>query len=54
VSRIVTALEAHHRDDPIGQQIDYLAFALVTPLHPDYYDVLAHALITFPRCPQAL
>jgi hypothetical protein len=42
VSRVVTALEAHHRGDPVSEQVDYLALSLVAPLGADHDDIPGH------------
>jgi len=35
VPGIVTALEAHHRVDAVGEHVDHLALALIAPLGAD-------------------
>ena len=40
---IVSALEAHHAICMVGEPVDDLALALVTPLGADHYHVLCHA-----------
>src|SRR5690606_13776592 len=42
VAGVVAALVAHHRGGLIGQQVDDLALALITPLGTQDDDVLAH------------
>src|SRR5690606_40342600 len=44
VASIVATLEAGHTGHLIGQQINDLALAFVTPLGAQNYDVLAHGL----------
>jgi hypothetical protein len=43
VSSIVSTLKPHHRADFIGKQIDYLAFAFVTPLSADDDYITSHS-----------
>ena len=43
---VVATLEAHHCRGPVGQQIDDLALALITPLGTDYNYVLTHLCST--------
>src|SRR5690606_17079859 len=45
VAGIVAALEAHHARDVIGQPVDDLAFAFITPLGAYNDDVLSHAFL---------
>jgi hypothetical protein len=42
VTGIVPALETDHGMDLLGEQVDHLALALVTPLGPDNDNVLTH------------
>lgn len=42
MTRIVTALIAHHIFSPFSQQVDNFALAFVTPLSAKYDDVLTH------------
>ena len=42
VAGVVTALEAHHRGDALGQQVDDLALAFVAPLGADDDEVATH------------
>ena len=42
VPGVVAALKAHHRGDVLGEQIDDLAFAFVTPLGADHDHVATH------------
>ena len=46
---IMAALKAHHRGGAFGQQIDHLAFALVTPLGADHDYVLARCGLCAPE-----
>jgi hypothetical protein len=48
----MATLEPHNGIGPTGQPIDYLAFALVTPLSSDYSNV-GHAY-TFPPAREIL
>ncbi len=41
VARIVAPLESHHPADLLGQPVDDLALALVTPLGADHDDIPA-------------
>ena len=43
VPGIVAALEARHRGGALGQQVDHLALALITPLRTDDDDEFSHA-----------
>ena len=51
VTGIVTALKAHHRGDPIGQQVDDFTLALVAPLGADDHQcfTLVCHIILYPR-----
>jgi len=44
LTRVMTALNAHHRVCGLGEQVDDLTLALITPLGPDYDNVLTHNL----------
>ena len=44
VTGIVPALEARDRTHLLGQQIDDLALAFITPLRTEYNNRLAHGL----------
>jgi hypothetical protein len=44
VPGVVATLEANHALRMIGQPVDHLALAFVTPLGADYDDVFCHAL----------
>ena len=46
MTRIVPALKTNHSRRPVRQQIDDLAFTLVTPLGADNNDALAHTTRT--------
>ncbi len=48
VAGVVAALEARHRGDALGEQVDDLALALVAPLGADDDDELAHARASAP------
>ncbi len=39
---IVTALEAHHRRHLIGQQVNNLTLAFITPLGAQHYNIFTH------------
>ena len=49
VAGVVAALEAHHRGDAVGQQIDDLAFAFVAPLGADDDHVPVHRVTHMER-----
>jgi hypothetical protein len=42
VAGVVSALEAHHGTDFLGEQIDDLALAFIAPLSAQHYDRLTH------------
>ena len=39
---VVSALKAHHATRVLGQPVDDLALAFVTPLGADYHDIACH------------
>ncbi len=39
---VMAALETHHALRMIGQPIDYLALAFITPLSADHHYILSH------------
>ena len=41
---VVATLETHHGGRPVGQQIDHLALAFITPLGPDDHDIFSHGI----------
>ena len=41
--RVVSALEANHSVDALGEQVHDGALALIAPLRTDYDDVATHA-----------
>ena len=47
VASVVSTLESNYRAGTLGQQIDDLPLALVTPLGADYNDVLTHVILLF-------
>jgi hypothetical protein len=47
VAGVVPALEAHHGIRPLGEQVDDLALALVTPLGADHDYASAHPILRF-------
>ena len=42
VTGIVTAVEANDAVDALGEPVDNLALAFVTPLGTDYHDIFRH------------
>ena len=50
VPGVMSALKPHHALRTIGQPVDDLALAFVTPLGADYYDVLAHFMRPSSNC----
>src|SRR5207245_4686069 len=53
MSGVVSALEAHHPLSVVGEPVDHLPLALVTPLGADDYDVLGHGDSVYRSAPAA-
>ena len=46
VASVMTALKAHHGRGTVGQEINNLALAFVTPLGADHYHIFTHGTST--------